>query len=90
MGRQSSLTLDERLTYWELNVLCGGSSGPERHSLWQRPDMPRMLADICNPGTWEAELGETVALGYPGLHNERREEGAPGSFLILVLGPGLP
>lgn len=52
--------------------------------------MPRMLADTCNPGTWEAELGETVALGYPGLYNEGREEGAPGSFPILVLGPGLP
>jgi hypothetical protein len=48
------------------------------------------LTDICNPSTWEAELGESVALGYPGLHNEGREEGAPGSFPILVLGPGLP
>ena len=28
------------------------------------------LTDICNPSTWEAELGESVALGYPGLHKE--------------------
>lgn len=47
-----------------------------------------MLADTCNPGPWEAGLGETVALGYPGLHNEGRDEGSPGSF--PVLGPGLP
>lgn len=52
--------------------------------------MPRMSADTCNPGTWEAELGETIALGYPGLLNEGREEGAPGSFPILVLEPGFP
>lgn len=31
-GRQSSLNLDERLTLWKLNMLCGGSSGPKRHS----------------------------------------------------------
>lgn len=48
------------------------------------------LTDTCNPRAWEAELGEIVPLGYPGLHNVGREEGAPGSFPILVLGPGLP